>query len=85
MVPLLILAAISTTPPGASGGDRSAPELGRLALLRVDARATATVTILTPAMVGADLGAPRPGMTARVASLTVPGGSDRLMLVYDFE
>lgn len=45
----------------------------------------ATVTILTPAIVGADYGAPRPGMTPRVASLTVSGGSDRLLLIYDFE
>lgn len=55
------------------------------ASLQNDARGTATVTILTPGRVGEGLGPPRPGMTPRVATLSVKGGVDRLLLIYDFE
>ena len=86
MVPLLLLAALSVLPPPAARPDWAGPPpWARAPFLRADARATATVRIITPARVGVGLGAPRPGMKPRVASLTVPGGSDRLLLVYDFE
>lgn len=57
----------------------------RVPFLRTDARGSATVTIITPARIGEGLGPPQPGMTPRIAALSVVGGSDRLLLIYDFE
>ena len=86
MVPLLVLAAISVLPPPAMRPDWAGPpSWARAPFFHADARATATVRIIMPARVGVGLGAPRPGMKPRVATLTVPGGPDRLLLIYDFE
>ena len=82
MVPLLALAWISLSPQQSWVGP---PPLARSPLRHSDAWGTATVRIIAPAQVGADLGPPRPGMTPRIASLTVPGAPDRLLLIYDFE
>ena len=79
MVPFLALALISALPFPSPGLQEHAP------FLRNDARGTATVTIITPARVGEGLGPPRPGMTPRIAMLSVAGGVDRLLLIYDFE
>ena len=82
MVPLLALAWISLSPQQSWAGP---PPLARSPLRHSDVRGTATVRIVTPAQVGVDLGPPRPGMTPRIESLTVPGAPDRLLLIYDFE
>ena len=79
MVLLLALALV-----GALQSPNSPPWAHR-ATLHNDARGTATVTIITPARVGEGFGPPRPGMTPRVATLSVAGGRDRLLLIYDFE
>ncbi len=63
----------------------SAVPPARVPFIRNDARGTATVTIITPARIGEGLGPPRPGMIPRIATLSVDGGSDRLLLIYDFE
>ena len=79
MVPSLALALISALP------FPSAVTPARVPFLRTDARGSATVTIITPARIGEGLGAPRPGMIPRIATLSIAGGSDRLLLIYDFE
>lgn len=85
MVPLLVLVALSALPPPALRPGLTGPPPARAPYLHANGQASATVRIITPARVGVGLGAPRPGMTPRVASLTVSGGADRLLLVYDFE
>ena len=79
MVPLFALALVSAMLPPAE------PQSARSSFLLNDARGTATVTIIIPARVGDGLGPPRPGMTPRVAALSVVGGRDRLLLIYDFQ
>ena len=81
MVPFLVLAALAALPPGGVGFSPQA----RRPFLQASAQATATVRIVTPARVGDGLGPPQPGMTPRVAIMTIPGGADRTLLVYDFE
>ena len=79
MAPFLALALVTAVPLP------SAVQQARVLFLRNDARGTATVTIITPARVGEGFGPPRPGMTPRVAALSVAGGRDRLLLIYDFQ
>ena len=86
MVPLLVLVALGVLPPSAMRPDWAGPPpWARAPFLQADARSIATVRIITPARVGVGLGAPRPGMKPRVASLTGPDGRDRPLIVYDFE
>ena len=79
MVPFLALALASALPFPPVGPQQQQP------FLRSETRGTATVTIITPARIGEGLGAPRPGMIPRVTTLSIAGGVDRLLLIYDFE
>ena len=54
-------------------------------LAPVAASGTATVRILTPALVGAELGPPRAGMTARPLTVRDLPGREATVWVYDFE
>lgn len=54
-------------------------------LLPATAEGTATVRILTPALIGNGLDAPRPGMTARSVTLHDAAGRPTVIQVYEFE
>ena len=49
------------------------------------ANASASVRILTPALVGAGYGAPLPGMEPHALRVALPDGSSNLVTVYEFE
>ncbi|MEO7505566.1 MAG: hypothetical protein ABIT69_10330 [Sphingomicrobium sp.] len=49
------------------------------------AEGQATVRILTPALIGAGLPAPRPGMIARDTTVTLPDGRSAPIRLYEFE
>jgi hypothetical protein len=51
----------------------------------VTAHATATVTIVTPALIGAAYGPPAAMMTARDATVALPGGGSTVIRLYEFE
>ena len=67
----LILMAIAALPAGPAA--------------HASAAGQATVRILTPALVGAGLPAPRPGMIARDTAIALPGGQSAPIRLYEFE
>ncbi|HEX2624101.1 MAG TPA: hypothetical protein VHM21_02490 [Sphingomicrobium sp.] len=58
---------------------------GTVSGARVSASATATVRILTPAMIGPAYSPPLPTMTARDATVPLPSGGTMPIKLYEFE
>ena len=64
----------------------TATALGADAIVaRASAGGTATVRILSPAMVGDGLAPPRPGMAARDSTVALPDGGTAPIRLYEFE
>ena len=73
---VLLAFAAATVQPLGHGTVSGAP---------VSASATATVRILTPAMIGPAYGPPLPTMTARDATVPLPSGGTMPIKLYEFE
>ena len=69
---LILALAVTATPPPSNAGSEAAS-------------ATASVRILTPALVGAELGPPAPGMEPRDSTMALPGGQSWPIRLYEFE
>lgn len=67
----VIAAAAATSPAGST--------------IRVSVNGMATLRILTPALIGAGLAAPRPDMVARDTMIALPDGRSALLRLYEFE
>lgn len=75
-VSVLLAFAAATVQPLGHGTVSRAP---------VSASATATVRILTPALIGPAYGPPLPAMTARDTTIPLPGGGTLPIKLYEFE
>ena len=53
--------------------------------IRAAAEGRVTLRILTPALIGAGLPAPRPDMVARETMIALPDGSSAPIRLYEFE